>query len=139
MSLTVFVSFVCLFVLLLVFVLLRRAFFNHNLPDAGQRAKDLGLVFPLLKQGLQDAIPRGASCRTILLGEFLVLREMARHDGPQTELSLRVVSVYYRALHVFAGWVSPVSARLERLVLLEQIMALEWLASCPESKAVHND
>ena len=118
---------------------MRRAFFNHNLPHAGQRAKYLGLVFPLLKKGLQDAIPRGAACRTILLGEFLVLREVARHDALQTGLSLRVVSVYYRALHVLAGLVSPVSARLERLVLLEQILALEWFASCPEPKAVSSD
>ena len=129
MPLVVSIVFVCLGIPLVVLACGRRVLKDRIDPEYEAFARGHGLVFGFIARQLSQGVPRGPGCSLMLWGEFLVLRGTAPRHFLGYWLRTRIAVAYGSIFHFLAKALAHVSAHLERLALLELVVALASLAS----------
>ncbi len=129
MLLFMMIVFICLAVAELALAWGRWLLTKGTDPAHRKIAKDIGLVFGLLADKLSGCVPRGPACRSIMWGEFLVLRSIVSPGSAGNCLRVRIAVAYGVIFHFLASALTHVSPRLERLALLEMVASLEMLVS----------
>lgn len=129
MLLFMMIVFICLTVAEVALAWGRWLLNRRTNPGHRKIARDIGLVFGLLADKLSGCVPRGPACRSILRGEFLVLRSIVSPGSDGNRLPIRIAVAYGVIFHFLASALAHVSPRLERLALLEMVVSLEMLVS----------